>query len=161
MYFNKRIMALLLFAIVLGITDTSEALQYSSFIFSTYDIVFFSYEDGTVLEIYENDGSPVLDQLRDPVLINGGNPLGKGKHVRLTHPFYLTSTGKTYLVTGSKKFSVLIGDPTYGKSGYYAMDQNGRGVCTEFYTYVPPKRAYYGTQKCFPSAEVAQVKTFG
>ncbi len=147
MFVSKRIVMLLVFVFVLRTAETAEALKYSSFIFSTYDIVFFSYEDGTVLEIYEKDGSVVLDYAHDPVIINGGNPLDKGKHVRLIFPFDLTSYGKTYLVTGSKKFSVLTGDPMYGKSGYYAMDQNGRGVSTEFYTYVPPKRAYYGTQK--------------
>jgi len=142
MVFSKRIVILLV--VVLSMVDTAKALQYSSFIFSTYDIVFFSYEDGTVLEIYEKDGSPVLDYWQDPVIINDGNPLDKGKHVRLPYPSKLTKFGKTYLVTGSKKFSVLIGDPTYGESGYYAMDANGRGVSTEFYTYVPQKKGSYG-----------------
>lgn len=132
MYLKKRIMMLLLFVVVFTVTDISEALQYSSYIFSTWDIEFFSYEDGTVLEIYEKDGSLVLDSEENPVLINGGNPLDKGQHVRLAFPSTLTSSGKTYLVTGSKKFSVLIGDPMYGRSGYYAMDQNGKGASTEF-----------------------------
>ena len=147
MDFGKRVVILL--ALVLGAVDTAKALQYSSFIFSTYDIIFFSYEDGTVLEIYEFDGSPVLDYLGDPVLINDGDPLSKGKHVRLICPYDLTSSGKTYLVTGSKKFSVLIGDPAArGKSGYYAIDQNGSGLSTEFYSYVPPKTwSYHGYQK--------------
>lgn len=147
MVFSKRIVTLLVVVLVLGTADTAEALKYTSYVFSTYDIVFFSYEDETVLEIYEKDGSPVLDFWGDPVLINGGNPLGKGEHVRLTYPYTLISYGKTYLVTGSKKFSVLIGDAAYGWSGYYAIDQNGRGVSTEFYTYVPPKTPSYGYQK--------------
>ena len=147
MVFSKRIVTLLVVVFVLRTADTAEALKYSSYIFSTYDIVFFSYEDGTVLEIYEKDGSSVLDRWGKPVIINGGNPLSKGQHVQLIYPYTLTSYGKTYLVTGSKKFSVLTGDPMYGKSGYYAMDQNGKGVSTEFYTYVPQKKGSYGTQK--------------
>jgi len=144
MIFSKRVVTLLVTVFILWVVDTAEALKYSSFIFSTYDIVFFSYEDGTVLEIYEYDGSSVTDWLGKPVIINGGNPLAKGNHVRLTYPDMLTKSGKTYLVTGSKKFAVLIGDPTYGESGYYAMDANGRGVSTEFYTYVPQKKGSYG-----------------
>ena len=114
---------------------------------NAYDIVFFSYEDGTVLEIYEKDGSTVFDWRDKPVIINGGDPLNKGEHIRLIYPYDLTKYGKTYLVTGSKKFSVLIGDPTYGQNGYYAMDQNGKGASTEFYTYVPQRKGAYGTQK--------------
>ena len=139
MVFSKRVVTILVTVFILGVVDTANALKYSSFIFSTYDIVFFSYEDGTVLEIYEKDGSPVLDRWGNPVIINNGNPLSKGKHVRLAYPYSLTSFGKTYLVTGSKKFSVLVGDAAYGWSGYYAIDQNGKGVSTEFYTYVSPK----------------------
>jgi len=51
-------------------------------------------------------------------------------------------------VAGSKKFSVLTGDAFSNLcTGYYAMDQNGRGVSGEFYTYVPRKNSSYGTQK--------------
>jgi len=37
------------------------------------------------------------------------------------------------------KFSVLTGDLTYGLSGYYAIDQHGKGASTELYTYVQSK----------------------
>ena len=139
MVFGRHIVMLFVTVLILGMSINAKALQYGSFIFSTYDIVFFNYEDGTVLEIYEKDGSHVRDFENNIVRINDGNPLSKGKHVRLTYPSTLTSDGETYLVTGSKKFSVLTGHITGGMIGYYAMDQNGRGVSTEFYTYVPPK----------------------
>ena len=72
--------------------------------------------------------------------------MGKGEHVLIHIPYPEPLVG-VFEVAGSNKFSVLIGDPTYGRSGYYAMDQNGKGVSTEFYTYVPQKKGSYGTQK--------------
>ncbi len=109
---------------VLG--STTSALEYSSYIFTTDDIIFFSYEYGTELELYTSTGQPVSFQ---------PNILDKGEHVRVDRD----EINQVYKVCGSNKFSVLTGDPIInGVSGYYAMDANGLGVSTEFYTYVPP-----------------------
>ena len=103
--------------------EVSTTLAYSSYIFTTEDIVLFSYEDGTRVEVYDSDGNPV------PV---EPNVLDKGEHAYVN-----TSTG-VYIVAGSNKFAVLTGDATTnGVSGYYAMDADGRGASKEFYTYVP------------------------
>jgi parallel beta-helix repeat protein len=103
--------------------EASTTLAYSSYIFTPEDIVIFSYEDGTQLEVYDSDGNPVSIT---------PNVLHKGQHTRVD-----TSMG-VYFVAGSNKFAVLTGDATTaGTSGYYAMDANGRGVSREFYTYAP------------------------
>ncbi len=131
MFFSQRtfIFLLIIFVVIVGVS-TAKALNYRSYVFNTYEMILFSYEDGTELAVYRY-GNPVYSKVLD-----------KGEHDRV----FLSGVG-AYEVAGSKKFAVLVGDPTYGKSGYYAMDQNGRGVSTELYTYVPPKRASYGTQK--------------
>jgi hypothetical protein len=103
--------------------ETSTMLTYSSYIFTTEDIVLFSYEDGTRLEVYDSGGNPVAV---------APNILNKGEHV------YLNTSMGVYFVAGSNKFAVLTGDATTaGTSGYYAMDANGRGASREFYTYAP------------------------
>ena len=103
--------------------EVSTSLAYSSYIFTTNDIVLFSYEDGTQVELYDSAGNPVSVV---------PNVLDKGEHTYVN-----TSTG-VYFVAGSNKFAVLTGDATtIGVSGYYAMDAQGRGVGREFYTYAP------------------------
>jgi len=135
MFLNRRTF-IFLSIIVISIVGvgTAEALTYRSYVFNTYDIILFSYEDGTQLAVYRYGESKY------------SGTLDKGQHVRIVIPYPYNPVG-AFEVAGSKKFSVLIGDPTYGKSGYYAMDQNGLGVSTEFYTYVPPKTPSYGYQK--------------
>jgi hypothetical protein len=129
---NKSI--ILSFVIVIAISSISRALEYSSYIFTTKDVIFFRYENGTMLELYDSDGYPKT--------INP-NTLNKGQHAIVN-----TSEG-VYKVCGSKKFAVLTGDPAAnGVSGYYAMDANGLGVSTEFYTYVPYRdTGLVGTQQ--------------
>jgi hypothetical protein len=103
--------------------EASTTLAYRSYIFTTEDIVLFSYEDGTQLELYDSSGNPV------PI---NPNVLDKGEHT------YVDTSQGVYLVAGSNKFAVLTGDATTtGVSGYYAMDADGRGVSREFYTYAP------------------------
>jgi hypothetical protein len=116
-------------------------LEWSSYIFTTADIIFFSYEDNTQVEIYDVSNQLVWP-IAQPVILNAG------EHARITYP---TITGNTvYKVTGSKKFAVLTGDPAVegrGVSGYYAMDANGLGTCKELYTYVPVSDPdYFGLQ---------------
>jgi hypothetical protein len=124
--------------LIIGMAGTSEALEYSSYIFTTDDIIFFSYQDGTQLELYDSSETLIWN--------NGGTALDKGEH---EIPIPDNITEGIYKVCGSNKFAVLSGDPvTAGDSGYYAMDANGMGTSTEFYTYVPQKNtSITGTQQ--------------
>ncbi|MBN1795778.1 MAG: IgGFc-binding protein, partial [Sedimentisphaerales bacterium] len=152
--FRKNIL-ITLFIVFAIISSTACALEYTSYIFSKANLIFFAYEDNTTLEIYNADGSVVLDWQEQPVLINNGDPMDKGEHFELTAPDYLDSD-TVYKVTGSKRFAVLTGDPvSSGISGYYAMDANGLGTAKEFYTYVPERVVIY------PGYENQQFIVFG
>lgn len=97
---------------------------HKSLIFTIADVVFFSYYDDTMLELYNSSGTLIWN--------NGGLPLNKGGHVNITVP------QGVYMARGSKKFSILTGDPiTRYVVGYYAMDQDGFGASKEIYTWVP------------------------
>jgi len=101
-----------------------EDYDYVSHIFTVTDVIFFSYYDGTMVALYDSYGSLIWD--------NNGVPLNKGGHA------HITVNQGVYTACGSKKFSVLTGDPiTRYVVGYYAMDQNGYGASTELYTWVP------------------------
>jgi len=98
-------------------------------------MILFSYEDGTDWAVYR------YGELRY------SGKMDKGEHVLIHIPYPEPLVG-AFEVAGSKKFSVLTGDAFSNFcTGYYAMDQNGRGVSGEFYTYVPQKNGSYGTQK--------------
>jgi len=98
--------------------------NYVSHVFTVADVIFFSYVDGTMLALYDSLGTLIWN--------NGGNPLDKGGHAHVAVP------QGVYTACGSEKFAVLTGDPiTRYVLGYYAMDQNGYGVSTELYTWVP------------------------
>lgn len=114
--------------IVVNICATTKALAYDSYVFTIEDIIVFSYKDDTELQLYDSNGTLIQ--------IDGSNSitLDKGEHSLIDSE---VSQG-VYKISGSDKFSVLMGDAnTAGVSGYYAMDANGLGVSTEFYTYVP------------------------
>ena len=89
----KHTIAVLALIIPLTILNSAGALEYTSFVFNIQNLIFFSYDANTALEIYESDGSSVIDFGGDPVLINDGNALGKGDHFELTSPYYLHSRG--------------------------------------------------------------------
>jgi len=77
-----------------------------------------------MLELYDSGGTLIWD--------NSGIPLNKGEHA------HVTVAEGTYQASGSERFAVLTGDPiTRTVVGYYAVDQNGSGASTEFYTWVP------------------------
>jgi hypothetical protein len=98
---------------------------YDSLVFTIADIVFFSYEDNTMLQLFDSSNTLIWN--------NSGNPLNKGEHATVTVP------GGVYTTKGSKMFAVLSGDPISNcVVGYYAMDNRGYGVSQELYTYVPP-----------------------
>jgi len=134
MVFSKRIVILSAIAIVFSIAGTARALKYSSYVFGTYEIILFSYEDGTDLEVY-GFGQTLWS-----------GTLNKGQHKLVQKPSG-PHVPEVYEVVGSNRFAVLSGHITGGNKGYYAMDPNGLGVSTEFYTYVPPKKGSYGSQK--------------
>jgi len=126
---------LILLAILVFATTEAIALDYTSYIFTIRDVIFFAYEDGTQVQMFKTTGEEVV-----PL-----TTLNKGQHLIAG----VTQPNKIYKVTGSKKFAVLTGDPTTnGISGYYAMDANGLGTCKELYTYVPTSypEIYYDHQ---------------
>lgn len=105
-------------------SPTQSDYSYVSHIFTVADVVFFSYSDGTMMALYDSSGSLLWN--------NSGNPLNKGGYA------YVRVSEGVYTAKGSEKFAVLSGDPiTRNVVGYYAVDQNGYGVSTEFYTWVP------------------------
>ncbi len=55
-----------------GIAGTAEGLEYSSYIFTTEDIIFFSYQDGTAVEVYDSNAQLIWN--------NNGLPLDEGQH---------------------------------------------------------------------------------
>jgi len=124
MFLNQRTSIFLSIIIVaIGVTGRSEASSYRSYVFGTYELIVFSYEDGMELEV-KGFGQTLWS-----------GTVNKGQHVRVQKP-YGPPVPEVYEVIGSKKFSVLTGDLTYGLSGYYAIDKHGRGVSNELYTYV-------------------------
>jgi len=135
MFFNQRTAIFLSIIIVaIGGIDIAGASNYRSYFFGTYEMILFSYEDGTDLEV-SGFGQTLWS-----------GTLNKGEHVSIVKP-YGPPVPAVYSVEGSKQFAVLSGHITGGNNGYYAMDQNGRGVSVEFYTYVPQKNGSYGSQK--------------
>jgi uncharacterized repeat protein (TIGR01451 family) len=113
-------------AILSGVLEPNLLVDFphKSLVFTVADVVFFSYSDGTMLELYDSSDNLVWN--------NGGVALDKGGHALVT-----VSEG-VYLAQGSEKFAVLTGDPiSLYVMGYYAMDQDGYGASTEIYTWVP------------------------
>jgi cell wall-associated NlpC family hydrolase len=105
-------------------SESESDYNYVSHVFTVADVIFFSYVDGTMLALYDSSETLIWN--------NGGNPLNKGGHAHVAVP------QGVYTACGSEKFAVLTGDPiTRYVLGYYAMDQNGYGVSTELYTWVP------------------------
>ena len=146
-----------LIVLIASLSNAANALEYTSFVYNTYELIFFSYEDDTTIEIYEIDGSYVRDWYTEIVRINYGNPMPKGAFWRLTFPDILTDQNHVYKVTGSKKFSVLSGDAAVpyvdgecgGISGYYAMTPEGLGTANEFYSYVSTQWNVYADTQLF------------
>jgi len=95
-----------------------------SLIFTVADVVFFSYSDGTLFELYDSSDNLIWD--------NGGVPIDAGGHAEVT------GISGTFKAVGSQTFTVLSGDPiTNSVCGYFAMDAGGFGTGTEFFTWVP------------------------
>ena len=127
MFLNHRtVIFLSIITVIIVVAGSAEASSYQSYVFGTYEMILFSYEDGTEFQV---DGF-------GQTLWSG--TLDKGEHYLFYKP-YLAPAPAVYSIEGSNQFAVLSGHVTGGRNGYYAMDPNGLGVSTEFYTFVPPK----------------------
>ncbi len=127
---EKLIQVSVSWIILVSICATTKALGSNSYVFTTQDMIIFSYKDDTELQVYDSNGTLIQ--------IDGSSSitLDEGEHRLVDNE---VSQG-VYKVSGSDKFAVLMGDAnTQGVCGYYAMDANGLGVSTEFYTYVNVK----------------------
>lgn len=95
-----------------------------SFIFTVGDVVFFSYSDGTLFELYDDTDTLIWN--------NGGLPVDKGGSA------VVSGITGAFKAVGSQTFAVLSGDPiTNSVCGYYAMNAGGFGTGMEFFTWVP------------------------
>jgi hypothetical protein len=103
------------------VNDTGETVFETS-VYTFTDIIVFSYFDDTAITITRaSTGAVVYDGV-----------LAKDTYRAVS----ALSTG-LYYVTGSKSYTVLIGDAvTTTVQGYYAVDQSGRGTSTLLNTYM-------------------------
>jgi hypothetical protein len=93
--------------------------DYVSYTYTHSDILIFSYADDTEFEVNDSIGSLVWS-----------GTLDVGQHQSLS------PGAGVYLVSGSQPFSLVVGDQlTDYVWGYYALDQNGKGLSTLFHTY--------------------------
>jgi hypothetical protein len=130
----KRLCAVVALIVIVYVflNNSVMALDYNSYVYTTDDIVIFSYENDIVFDIYNSDDIIIYDHVFDDP-----NGLDKGECVVLDDGFI---KGVYRISSSSPEYSVLVGDATASNSGicgYYAMDSNGLGVSNEFYTYVP------------------------
>jgi len=124
MFLNQRTVVFLSIIIVSIVgAGRAEALSYQSYVFGTYEIILFSYEDGTELEV-SGFGQTLWS-----------GTLNKGQHKLIQKPDD-PPVPEVYRVEGSNRFAILGGHITGGMNGYYAIDQNGLGVGNEFYASV-------------------------
>lgn len=103
----------------LPIWRSAEDYPYLSSLYTHSDILIFSYADQTQFQV-TNAGGAVIWQ----------GVLDAGQHRELT------PGGGIYSAAATHPFSVVVGDQlTQFVWGYYAMDQNGRGLSTLLHTY--------------------------
>lgn len=97
------------------------AKGYIAFAYAVGELHLFSYHDGTAITVKDASGTVVYDGM-----------LNEGEHA------FLSSGSGVYLINGTRPYSVLCGDPTSDStSGFYAIDENGKGTGTKFYTFIP------------------------
>ncbi len=103
---------------------------FSTYIYSFGDIIPFSYEDSTELEIKDELGATVWSGILNadtfllvPALTGG------------------------YFIQGNKRYAILTGDATSaGCTGFFAVDQYGLPLSTKLLTYMPLKFSTPGWQ---------------
>ena len=102
---------------------------YTSMVYTIQDIIIFGYYDNTEIMILDSKGNIVSQGV-----VNYGERFEK----------YVDDG--SFEVRGTKPFAVLTGDPfSYPNIGFYARDQHGKGLGTEFFTCV----AGYGNDNKF------------
>jgi len=93
---------------------------YTSMVYTIRDIIIFGYYDNTELMILDSKGNIVWQGV-----------VNYGEYKRLEN------YSGSFEVRGTKPFALLTGDPfSYQNIGFYAMDQHGKGLSTEFFTCV-------------------------
>lgn len=103
-------------------TPLPDSGSFETYVFTNQNIIIFSYEDSTVVEIRSGTGGLLLSGLMN---MNQTQTIEAGLGI--------------FKVIASKKISVLVGDPTRQDCyGWYAVDQNNRAVSTKLLTYFTP-----------------------
>jgi hypothetical protein len=94
---------------------------YVSTIYTFYDLVLFSYFDGSEFKLYDSYGTVI-----DSVTLDEDQ-------------FRIFSPGPgIYRLEGNASYTLLIGDPiTNSVMGFYAVDEAGRTISTRLNTYMP------------------------
>ncbi|MFH1100654.1 MAG: NosD domain-containing protein [Methanobacteriota archaeon] len=94
--------------------------EFVTYVYTVENLILFGYTDDTNLTIYNT---------ADLVIWMGTLNMGE-HHVE-------DVIAGVYKVVGDKKFSILTGDPLVDLVGYYALDENGYGLSTLLYTFMP------------------------
>lgn len=95
---------------------------FATYVFTTNNIVIFSYEDSTALEVHRKGGGLLWSGVLDS---DEYQPISAGSGV--------------FLILGNKEYSALVGDPLREDAyGWYAVDQHNRAVSTKLMTVYPP-----------------------
>jgi len=103
----------------LPIWRSAAEYPYLSSLYTHSDILIFSYADQTEFQVANAEGNIIWQ-----------GTLSAGQHRSLT------PGGGIYSAAATHPFSVVVGDQlTEFVWGYYAMDQNGRGLSTLLHTY--------------------------
>ncbi len=99
---------------------TIDFLRYNVNVYTIEEIIVFGYNDDTNISIINEAGSEIWSGI-----VNDSE-------------YHIENVAKgLYKIGGDKKFSALTGDPiTRSVNGFYAVDENGFGLSTKFYTYI-------------------------
>lgn len=112
------------------VKETGE-VSYDTSVYTFSDIVVFSYFDDTLITITR--------------AVDGAEVYNGTLAANTYHAVQQLSAG-TYYVTGTKSYTVLIGDPlTQTVQGFFAVDQSGRGTSTLLNTYM--MKVGWGTER--------------
>lgn len=95
--------------------------DYTTYTYTFSDLVFFSYQDDTAITVTNASGAEIWSGTFAQDSFASLSP-GEG----------------IYGVSGSRPFSLLMGDPiAQNVLGYFAMNERGLGVGTKLLTYMP------------------------
>ena len=103
-------------------------INFNTTVFTFRDITIFSYFNNTDIKIY-----------------NSGGSLTASKILKADTLFSIPAGFEIYRVTGNQYYTVLVGDAvSHGVSGYYAVDETGRGASTKLNTWMMQQYDSYG-----------------